>query len=98
MATDSQNRSAHTDTPERACRFCGGSLAGRDFRSEFCSPTHKDLWWRKARTRGGQAYSLLMEWRSTRGKRKGLLGDLAWMVDQWIAEDREAVKKEAPAE
>ena len=73
----------------RECRRCGASLAGLDYRSEFCGKTCRDRWWQQARVRGGAAYALLVEWRTTRGRRKGVLADLAHLVDGWLAEDKE---------
>lgn len=82
------DRLADYHDPDRKCRRCGVSLVGLDYRSEFCGKTCRDRWWQQARVRGGTVYQLLVDWRTTRGKKKGILGDLAFIVDGWIAEDK----------
>ena len=54
----------------------------------FCGTKCRNAYFRQHQVRGGTAYPLLMEWRRTRGKRKGVLAELAALVDQWIEEDR----------
>lgn len=83
-----RNGAPPSDTPRRTCRFCEGSLAGLDHRALYCSTTCRERWWQRARVRGAQAYSMLIDWRLTRGGKKGILGDLAHLVDKWIQEDR----------
>lgn len=66
--------------------FIPKAITGRPRR--FCGERCKTAHFNQARTRGAQAYPLLLEWRRTRGKRKGLLGDLANLVDLWIEQDK----------
>ena len=87
-----------TDAPDQAqrinspCRMCGAQVRrlkprGRS-RTEFCSQECQRKWWVIAKQRGGQIYKLLIEWRTTRGTRKGVVGDMAAMIDGWISEDK----------
>ena len=53
--------------------------------SRLCHDRHKA---RKAR-RAAAIYDLLIEWRTTRGAKKGALGEIAHQVDGWITKDKE---------
>lgn len=76
------------------CRHCRGPLkpqgpTGR-YQTDFCSKRCTRAWWSMARRRGGQVYRDLIEWRTTRGKKKGAIANIAHVVDGWIKEDKEA--------
>jgi len=75
------------DLPIKQCRECGAQFRQRRADQIFCCSGHKAHWHRRAQVRGGQAYSLLMDWRKTRGGRAGVLSDIAHIVDGWIRED-----------
>lgn len=78
----------------RHCRECGGSLAGKDVRADFCSTPCRSKWWRRAQIRGGRVFQLLIDWRHARNKSwegpRNQLSEIAHIVDEWITEDREA--------
>jgi hypothetical protein len=71
----------------RCCAECASAF--RPIRSDqkFCRRHCLKIWHGRAAARGGQIYTLIMEWRRSRGKIK--FGDVTAMIDKWIAEDRE---------
>ena len=81
--------------PKSVCRGCPTIYQPWRFDQLFHSEECKRRWWSRARVRGAMAYQLLYEWRKTRGQGsgKGKLSDIAHIVDQWIAEDRETGAK-----
>jgi len=78
------------DLPIRKCRFCGDEFRVKRQDQVFCSRQHRQAFHRRAEIRGAQATELLIAWRVTRGGKKGILGEIAAVVDGWIKEDREA--------
>lgn len=87
--TETQNGSG---SGKATCRHCGGPLkrqgaTGR-IQTDFCSKRCTTAWWSMARRRGGQVYKELIDWRTSRGKKKGALANIAHIVDGWIAEDK----------
>ena len=70
------------------CRFCGDEFRKARLDQVFCSKKCRQAFHRRAELRGGKAVALLIEWRVTRGGKKGILGDIAAVVDEWIKEDR----------
>lgn len=79
----------------RRCKWCEVSFQPVRLAQDFHSDTCRRKWWSLARGRAGQIYELAYRWRKHRkdGKGKGLLSEIAHIVDQWIIEDREAEKK-----
>ncbi len=75
------------ELPIRSCKECGEDFRQKRADQVFCSMACRHKYHRRAQVRGGRAVELLLQWRKTRGK-KGLLTDLAAMVDGWIKEDR----------
>ena len=86
---DKRSGTPTEDGAPKGCLSCGGSLAGKRHDAKYCSNFCRNKWWRTAEVRGAQVYQLLIEWRTTRGNRKGVLGDIAHVVDKWISEDRD---------
>lgn len=77
------------ERPVARCRECNGRFRKGRHDQVFCQPKCKQDWFRRAQTRGAQAYSVLLKWRKSRGKEVGI-GEVAHIVDQWIAADRKA--------
>lgn len=79
------------ELPIKTCKLprCGEQFRQKRPDQEFCSGLHRREFWSQAAQRARSVYPKLMDWRKTRGKAKGLLGDIAAEVDQWIAEDKE---------
>lgn len=77
------------ELPVGRCRECATRFRKKRHDQIFCHPNCKKAWWRRAEDRGKQAYPMLMEWRRTRGTKKGVLSDLAHLVDGWVADDKE---------
>ena len=75
------------ELPIASCKQCGTQFRQKREDQKFCSPAHRQKWHRKQQSRGGPAVELLISWRETRGGKKGVLADLARMVDGWIKED-----------
>ena len=73
------------------CAVCGAEYEFTKWSGKFCSVACKDHWWNTAKTRGAQLYGPAMRWR--RDKQKGALGELTWLLDQFIHDDREAKEK-----
>lgn len=76
------------DYQPRRCKECGRVFKPIRVDQEFDTPECRKIWHKKASRRGGQAYQALMLWRKSRGRKKGLLGDVTALVDRWIDEDR----------
>ena len=76
------------ELPIAICRECGGEFRQPRPEKLFCRNKCRYTWWRRKQIRGGQAVDMLIEWRATRGAKKGILADLAHMVDGWIREDK----------
>jgi hypothetical protein len=73
------------------CPECGERFQTARADKRFCSASCKRRYWHKAEQRGAQVYDLLIRWRRRRhepGGTKGILGQLAHIVDGWIQEDR----------
>ncbi len=77
--------------PKSECHGCRTIYQPWRVDQRFHSEECKRRWWSRARDRGAMAYQLLYDWRVTRGQGtgKGKLSDIAHIVDQWIAEDKE---------
>jgi len=75
------------ELPVRNCRMCGDDFRQKRIDQTFCQPSCRQKYHRRIELRGGKAVELLIKWRKTRGK-KGLLSDIAAMVDEWIKEDK----------
>lgn len=73
-----------------ACKFCGAKFIPSRAHQEFCTRGHRIEFHKIAAARGGQVYEKLMRWRLSRGRQKGLLGDVAAVIDGWIDADRRA--------
>lgn len=78
------------ELPVRKCRLCGGDFRQKRADQVFCKPAHRKTFHRRAELRGAKAVELLIAWRMTRGGKKGILGEIAAVVDGWIKEDRAA--------
>lgn len=77
------------ELPIRTCKECGEKFRAKREDQVFCRPQHRQKWHRRQQVRGGRAVELLIAWRKSRGGKKGALGEIARMVDEWIKEDRE---------
>jgi len=78
------------ELPVRKCRFCGDEFRAKRHDQVFCGKAHRQAFHRRAELRGATAVELLIAWRVTRGGKKGILGEIAAVVDGWIKEDRDA--------
>lgn len=76
------------ELPIKECKFCGDRFRQKRHDQVFCGRRCRQTFHRRAEVRGGKAVALLIEWRRTRGGKKGILADIAHMVDGWISEDR----------
>ena len=54
----------------------------------FCQSSCRQKWHRRVELRGGAAVEKLIEWRVSRGSKKGALTEITAMVDGWIKEDK----------
>lgn len=75
------------ELPVKNCKECGRRYRAKRCDQKFCTPDCKKKWFRRAQTRGAQAYDMLLTWRKTRGGKKGILSAIALVVDGWIADD-----------
>jgi hypothetical protein len=80
--------------PPRKCKLCGGDYQPHRADQGYCCAEHRIAYNALASRRGLQVYDALIRWRKSRGKKKGLLGDITHIIDGWIDEDRSATKKE----
>jgi len=78
------------ELPVRKCRLCGDEFRAARHDQVFCSKEHRQKFHRRAELRGAKAVELLIAWRVTRGGKKGILGEIAAVVDGWVKEDRAA--------
>ncbi len=76
------------ELPVGKCKECGVDFRMKREDQKFCDPAHRQKWHRRAQARGGAAIEKLIAWRVTRRSKKGALGEISRMVDQWITEDR----------
>lgn len=74
----------------RQCKMCLVRFKPVRVDQCFCGEKCRNSWNYRAASRGRAAYDLLVKWRRTRGKRKGVLSDLAFLVDAWLDDDRRA--------
>jgi len=75
------------DLPIKQCKECHEDFRQKRNDQKFCDAWCRQKWHRRVELRGGKAVELLISWRVSRGK-KGILGEIAAMVDEWIKEDR----------
>lgn len=78
------------ELPVRKCRFCGDEFRAKRIDQVFCTGKHRQAFHRRAELRGAKAVEMLIAWRVTRGSKKGILGEIANIVDEWVKEDRAA--------
>lgn len=76
------------ELPVKVCKECGDAFRQKRTDQIFCQSACRKMWHRRTELRGGAAVEKLIEWRITRGSKKGILGEIAAMVDGWIKEDR----------
>lgn len=76
------------ELPIGKCAQCKIQFRQKREDQRFCSKPHRQAWHRKQQARGGPAVELLIAWRASRGKKAGVLAEIARMVDKWIKEDR----------
>ncbi len=76
------------ELPIGKCKECGEKFRQKRNDQRFCTAEHRQKWHRRSQVRGGAAIEKLIAWRVSRGAKKGALGEIAHMVDQWITEDR----------
>ena len=81
----------------RPCKFCGRSFTPHRVDQEFCQAEHRIDYHSRASRRAMQVYDSLIVWRQSRGRKKGLLGDITHIIDGWLDEDRRAAAKKASA-
>ena len=77
------------ELPVRTCKepTCRDEFRAKRNDQIFCQSGCRQKWHRRVEVRGGQAVEMLIDWRKTRGAKKGALGEIAHMVDGWIKED-----------
>lgn len=80
------------DLPIKRCKNCGEEFRRKRLDQVFCQAECRQAYHRRNEVRGGRAVELLIEWRTTRGGKKGILGEIARIVDGWIRQDKEAKK------
>lgn len=76
------------ELPIKTCKECGCEFRQGRRDQIFCTSSCRQKWHRRIELRGGAAVEKLIDWRKTRGSKKGALGEIAAMVDAWIMEDR----------
>lgn len=76
------------ELPIGVCAQCGIEFRQKREDQRFCCKPHRQKWHRKQQVRGGPAAELLIVWRKSRGRKNGVLAEIARMVDKWIMEDR----------
>ncbi len=76
------------ELPTGTCKECGVEFRMKREDQKFCSSVHRAKWHRRQQARGGPAVELLIAWRVSRGSKKGVLAEIARIVDKWIKEDR----------
>lgn len=81
---------AKRELPVCACRECAELFRQKRRDQVFCCNACNRKFYRRKEIRGAKAVEKLIEWRKTRGGRKGVLTELAEITDGWIREDREA--------
>jgi len=76
------------ELPIKVCKEC--KVEFRQGRSDqiFCEGSCRQKYHRRIELRGGAVVEKLIAWRQSRGSKKGALGEIAHMVDQWIKEDK----------
>lgn len=78
------------ELPVMECPECHGTFRQKRKDQIFCQHTCNRRFYARKGRRGAKAVDMLKEWRETRGSKKGVLGDIAHMVDGWIRDDKEA--------
>jgi len=76
------------ELPIAACRLCGEEFRQKRNDQRFCETACRKKYHRNIEQRGGRAVEMLIEWRNSRGSKKGALTKIAALVDSWIREDR----------